>query len=342
MADESVTVSNSASSSNPDYSVAVDTVAGKEYQIVKLDIGADGATSRVTDLATSANQDTGNASLSSIDSKTPALGQALSAASVPVVLPASQITTLTPPAAITNYALETGGNLATLAGKDFATQTTLALVKAKTDNLDVALSTLVTGSNFDSKVGSLTEAAPASDTASSGLNGRLQRIAQRLTSLIGLVPTALTGSGNFKVAVQEALPAGTNAIGKLAANSGVTIGAVEIAAAQTLSTVTTVGTITNNVNTVEVAPTTIFNGKTTVTTAGVRVALAASQTVKSVTIKALSTNTGLIYVGNSSVASTNGYQLAAGDTISLDISNLNTVNIDSDVNGEGVSYLGVN
>jgi hypothetical protein len=38
-------------------------------------------------------------------------------------------------------ALEAGGNLATIAGKDFATQTTLALIKAKTDNLDVLLST---------------------------------------------------------------------------------------------------------------------------------------------------------------------------------------------------------
>lgn len=40
------------------------------------------------------------------------------------------------------------------------------------------------------------------------------------------------------------LPAGTAAIGKLAANAGVTIGAVEIAAAQTLATVTTVGAVT--------------------------------------------------------------------------------------------------
>lgn len=68
-------------------------------------------------------------------------------------------------------------------------------------------------SDFDTKVGSLTESAPATDTASSGLNGRLQRIAQRITSFIALIPAALTGSGNFKVAVQEALPAGTNNIG---------------------------------------------------------------------------------------------------------------------------------
>jgi hypothetical protein len=41
------------------------------------------------------------------------------------------------------------------------------------------------------KLGIVTETAPASDTASSGLNGRLQRVAQRLTSLIALLPTSL-------------------------------------------------------------------------------------------------------------------------------------------------------
>lgn len=40
-------------------------------------------------------------------------------------------------------------------------------------------------------IGGLTEAAPGTDTASSGLNGRLQRIAQRLTSLIALLPASL-------------------------------------------------------------------------------------------------------------------------------------------------------
>lgn len=43
----------------------------------------------------------------------------------------------------------------------------------------------------DATLGSLTETAPASDTASSGLNGRLQRVAQRLTSLIALLPASL-------------------------------------------------------------------------------------------------------------------------------------------------------
>ena len=49
-----------------------------------------------TGASTSALQTTGNTSLSSIDSKTPALGQALASASTPVVLTAAQLTTLTP------------------------------------------------------------------------------------------------------------------------------------------------------------------------------------------------------------------------------------------------------
>jgi hypothetical protein len=39
-------------------------------------------------------------------------------------------------------------------------------------------------SNLDTDLGSTSETAPASDTATSGLNGRLQRVAQRLTTLI--------------------------------------------------------------------------------------------------------------------------------------------------------------
>jgi len=56
--------------------------------------------------ASAANQATEITKLTSIDAKTPALGQALAAASVPVVLPAAQQSALTPPAAITGYALD--------------------------------------------------------------------------------------------------------------------------------------------------------------------------------------------------------------------------------------------
>lgn len=61
---------------------------------------------------------------------------------------------------------------------------------------EASLAARLSESDFDTKTGSLTETAPATDTASSGLNGRLQRIAQRLTSLIALLPSALVG-GRF-------------------------------------------------------------------------------------------------------------------------------------------------
>lgn len=86
----------------------------------------------------------------------------------------------------------------------FALQTTLAEIALDTDNLDITLSTLNTSIN--------TLLKPANTL------------------------TALTTLGT----ITNALPAGTNGIGKLTANSGVTIGAVEIAAAQTLATVSTV------------------------------------------------------------------------------------------------------
>lgn len=71
-----------------------------------------------------------------------------------------------------------------------ATQTVAKVVNtgsaAATDSLPVAAAT-----EDIARVGTITETAPATDTASSGLNGRLQRIAQRLTSLIALLPASL-------------------------------------------------------------------------------------------------------------------------------------------------------
>ena len=95
--------------------------------------------------------------------------------------------------------------------------------------------------------------------------------------------------------------------------------------------------VTNGVN---VLPYSIVgSGVQTVTTAGTRVALASTTAIKSVTVRAKSVNTGLIYVGSSIVESSNGFQLSSGETVSIDIDNLSKVYIDSAVNGEGVSYV---
>lgn len=86
----------------------------------------------------------------------------------------------------------------------------------------------------------------------------------------------------------------------------------------------------------------IFNDVKTVTTAGTRVQISTtSRPVTGVIIRALSTNTGTIYVGNATVASSNGFPLLMGEAISIPINNLNKVYIDSSVNGEGVRYIAV-
>jgi hypothetical protein len=94
---------------------------------------------------------------------------------------------------------------------------------------------------------------------------------------------------------------------------------------------------------VEIPPATfILNGQSTVTTAGTQVQLNSTSTgVVTVSIKALSTNTGVIYVGDSNVSSSNGRELQIGESIDIDIANLNLIYIDSSVNGEGVSYVAV-
>ena len=63
-------------------------------------------------------------------------------------------------------------------------------------SLPVAMADAATAANQatdQALVGATNEAAPASDTAASGMNGRLQRVAQRLTSLIAGAPSIASG-----------------------------------------------------------------------------------------------------------------------------------------------------
>lgn len=89
-----------------------------------------------------------------------------------------------------------------------------------------------------------------------------------------------------------------------------------------------------------------LSGQKTVTTAGTAVQLGTQATLGGeVVIKALSTNTGLIYVGNDGagdVASTNGFVLSKNEWVELDVckvSSLAAIWIDSSVNGDGVSWI---
>ncbi len=89
----------------------------------------------------------------------------------------------------------------------------------------------------------------------------------------------------------------------------------------------------------------------TVAAAGTREPLATGRPelmrIRTVTIRALSTNGGLVYIGDSETcAAATGYALSAGETLSLSVEvdewvkgitiNLSKIYIDSAVNGEGV------
>ena len=133
--------------------------------------------------STSALQTTGNNKLDSIDIKTPALGQALVSNSTPVVLPASQIVALTPIAAITGFNLES----------------TQQLIKAKTDNLDVLLSTRL----------------KATDVLTGVVN------VGSVTSITNALPAGNNNIGDVDIVTLPALVAGTAIIGKVGIDQSV-------------------------------------------------------------------------------------------------------------------------
>lgn len=260
-----------------------------------------------TNLNTSALALEAGGNLAAIKAKTdniPALGQAIAAASVPVILPSDTITTLTPPAAITGFATSAKQDtiighvdglevlagtidadtsnistkidtlagavagteiqvdvltmptttvtatdldvrplvntdvvtaelsavdnavLDTIAAKDFATQTTLAVMNAK----------MVTGTDIGDVTINNSTGASAVNIQDGGntitVDGTVAVTNSDITSIKTAVETidnAISGS-EMQVDVVGALPAGTNAIGKLAANSGVDIGDVTLTA----------------------------------------------------------------------------------------------------------------
>ena len=118
-------------------------------------------------------------------------------------------------------------------------------------NLDVALSTVAkdsTLSTTNTEIGSLTEAAPSSDTASSGLNGRLQRIAQNITSLIAKFTTTANGLKVDGSAVTQPTSSGQLPV-SLGAKTTANSMAVNIASDQTVSVSGTITTTNASVGT---------------------------------------------------------------------------------------------
>ena len=91
----------------------------------------------------------------------------------------------------------------------------------------------------------------------------------------------------------------------------------------------------------------VTSSPTTVTTAGTAVEISANITaIRSIVLQADAANTGIVYVGDSSVTSSNGIQLKAGDSVSITPDNkdnelvISDLYVNADTNGSivRVSY----
>jgi len=244
-------------------------------------------------------------------------------------LSTSQSGTITANVAVTSSALPTGAataaNQTTLIAKDFATQTTLASLLAQAD---IKISVL--------------------RDALLGVNSKT------LSDLEALL-TAIKDTGGIKK-ITDALPAGSNNIGKVDVNSSALPTGAATAANQTsiidyVDTVETLLTaikdtggikkITDTVNVLQTGSSSMSSGVVNVTTAGTRVQLS-DIACREVIIIAKRTNTGYIYVAGDTVSSTSyGAELAAKDSITIPVNNVNKIYIDSSVSGEGISYVAV-
>lgn len=106
-------------------------------------------------------------------------------------------------------ALESGGNLDTIDVQTLSAATNLASINAKTPAFGQATAAnsvpvvLSSDGPFTNLTGAVNETAPVTDTASSGVNGRLQRIAQRLTSIITSLFSATSNSDALRLPVNE-------------------------------------------------------------------------------------------------------------------------------------------
>ena len=267
--------------------------------------------------------------LSVLATNVPPLGQTVAASCVPVVLPSSQITTLTPPAAITNYALEAGGNLAILGwavvGNDFGSSFSPDnfcehnRIRVKVDaGQSVSGGALESGGNLDIIRANTPPLGQAVASSCSPVVLPTSQITT-LTPPAAITNYALETTGNL-------------------ANLASTILGDQFNYSFSQDNFSNSNKL--NVNDISPQPSSVNNNRVTVPSAGTRVQFAYAL-LKSMVIKALVANTGTIYVGGQTVSSANGFQLAAGDVVAFDINNASAVWIDSSVNGEGVSWLGI-
>lgn len=278
-----------------------------------------------TGASTSALQGTGNSSLSSIDGKTPALGQALSAASVPVVLTSAQLSALVPltTVSVTGSSVSVSNFPATqpISGTVTVTQATGTNLHVVVDTAPV---TAVTGTFFQTTQPVSLATAPTTTV--------IQPTGTNLHVVVDSAPsTAVTGTvavSNFPATQPvsgtiAATQSGTWNIGTLTSiTNPVAVTGTFFQATQPVSgtvaatqsgtwNVGTVTTITNPVTIVPGTATLAAGAETAVSSTAVQVL--AAGTYKGIVLQ--NTGSANVRVGVSGVTTTTGLRLIPGASV---------------------------
>jgi hypothetical protein len=280
-----------------------------------------------TNLNTSALALESGGHLASVDAKTPALGQALAASSVPVVLTAAQVTSLTPPTSVT-VTQGTGTNLHSVIDSGTIT----ANAGTGTFAVSAASLPLPIGASTSAKQPALgTAGTPSADVIT----------VQGATSMTALKVDGSAVTQPVSIATAPALVASSAIIGKVGIDqttagttNGVSLAQIGSTTAATGNGVSGSGTLRVNiasdnsaitVNATPVVPTalTIKQASVTIGTTAVRLTndgLAPASTRVLLVAQLDTASTANCYFGSSTVTtsgSTQGVQMFAGQTYSF-------------------------
>lgn len=263
-----------------------------------------------TGLATATKQDTGNTSLSSIDGKITAVNTGAVVVSSSA-LPSGAATSAKQDALLTELQLK--ADLTETQPVSLASVPSHAVTNAGTFAVQVtsAPTTAVTGTFWQAT-------QPVSGTVTETNSAAIK-------TAVETIDNAISGS-EMQVDVVGALPAGTNAIGKLAANSGVDIGDVDVTSS--VSSTLDHGSNLDIDTTAEQITSTSFAAKF------------------GVTVKSAVDNTATVYIGNSDVtdgdtAATDGFPLEPGESITLPVTNSNLLYAIAASANQKVFWIGV-
>ena len=282
-----------------------------------------------TNLNTSALALESGGNLASINTKIPVLGQALAGASVPVVLPAAQITTLTPPTTVTVTQATASALNATVIGTTAAgsgAASGLVTVQGNASGTPVPVSGTVTTTPSGEQNVNLNQVGGSAIAIGQQLSAASLPVVLPASQITSLTPPTTvtvtqTTAANLNATVVGAGTAGTPS-GGVVSVQGVSGGTPQpvLISSQTL-------------------PSAPIAGQTTST--GTAVALASSTALtQGVIIQALATNVGNVYLGPSSVTTSTGFQLQPGQATSVAVNNLNVVYLIAATSGDGVCYIG--